>query len=220
MGRCNERIDLIQVLFLIEQDSSLEDLILTSRDIGDAGVDHHFLLVSVYELLRVSRLCRIEPGTVNFVVDSKLFLLVFGILAQHRVHCASLVIERHHCAIATCAEGVKRRFALLVFLSRPILLFHLLDTLSLSSIRYQARQTVNLLLHRGVRPKERRLRLIHLVFCLEFTGEHSLESATDFLARLDLVLLLLSLGKFLLSRVIVVFNARLEGVDFGCDRIV
>ncbi len=101
-----------------------------------------------------------------------------------------------------------------------ILLFHLLDALSLCSIWNQARQTVNLLLHRGVRPKERRLRLIHLVFCLEFAGEHSLEAATNFLARLYLVLFLLSLGKFLLSRVQVVFDARLESVDLGCDRVI
>ena len=69
-------------------------------------------------------------------------------------------------------------------------------------------------------PNERRLRIIHLVFCLEFTGEHSLEAATDFLAGLDLVLLLLGLGKFLLSRFQIVFDARLESIDLGCDRVI
>ena len=94
-GRSDKWVNLVKVFFLIEKDSSLKDLILTGRDIGDTRVDHHFLLVVVDILQWIRRLDRIEVVSVDFIVDLNLLLFVLGRPAHDRVcDCGSLIVTR------------------------------------------------------------------------------------------------------------------------------
>ena len=100
----DERIYLVKIFLLVQQDSSLKDFILTGRDIRDAGVDHHFLLGVVDELQGVGRLVNVEEISVNLIVDRNFLLLVFSVLAHRRIQCGfRRIIICHDCCVALCA---------------------------------------------------------------------------------------------------------------------
>ena len=77
LRRCNERVDFVQMLLLIQEDTSFEDFIVRCRNVRDSRVDDNFL-VTLKELLWLNEIVRIEVLAVDIVVNLEFFFAILG----------------------------------------------------------------------------------------------------------------------------------------------
>ena len=168
--RCrNERINLVKMLLLIEQDTPFKDLVHRGGAVGNARVDDH-LLVGAEELLGVDQVVWVEVRAVNTIVD----LLLLNTVLDCRGHLGSIRIVsiRKHGALrlsitlgsdATLFSGgnIQRQAGLLLQLARTFLII---------GPSLKATEDIKLFGEAGVGAEVRGLTVVHSRLVLEVSG--------------------------------------------------